>query len=474
MKQKRFFLGILLFVMVMGVVGSWPPQQAAAGSGTAVSPIKATSLQTVPVSVLAEGQLVPNDYVNLAFQLGGEVVEIFVEEGEIVEAGDPLIKLDSTSVELVLSQAAAHVISAEAGVQAAQNQQTLAEAAVSTANSAVVIAQANLDLVQAGPLPEEIAAAEANLAAAEAAINQAAAIREDALDIVSESDIAQAEANLAAATAELLALQDQYDQIIDTCFESPDGSEVCPLYGPVEEHTRAQVEVAVARQTAAQVMLNFLNVGPTAGQRDVAGSAVSLAIARRDAAQSQLDLLLEGSSAEQIEKATVGVDQAALGVELAQANIQQAEAAVSQAQAVLEAAQAAEAAVQATLDRLTLVAPFKSTVANLDLNLGELVAPGVPIITLANQSRWKLETTDLSELDVAKIAEGGSVKISFDAIPETAVTGIVEKIAYIPGQLQGDVVYMVTILLDDSSDLPLRWGMTAVTEIESSHLTQIR
>lgn len=467
MKQKRLISGFFLIVIIVVAVWMWPQREVAAtDSDTAVSPIEATSLQTAPVSVLAEGQLVPNDYVNLAFQLGGEVVEILVEEGEIVEAGDPLIKLDSTSVGLVLSQAAAHVISAEAGLQAAQNQQTLAEAAVSTAESAVVISQANLDLVQSGPLPEEIAAAEANLAAAEAAINQATAIREDALDIVSESDIAQAEANLAAATAELLALQDQYDQIIDTCFEAPDGSEVCPLYGPVEEQTRAQVEVAVAQQTAAQEMLDFLNAGPTASQRDVAGIAVSLAIARRDAAQSQLDLLLEGSSAEQIEKATVGVDQAALGVELAQANIEQAEAAVSQAQAGLEGAQAAEAAVQATLDRLTLVAPFKSTVANLDLNLGELVAPGVPVITLADQSRWKLETTDLSELDVAKVVEGGNVLISFDAIPEAAVTGIVEKIAFVPGQLQGDVVYMVTILLDNSSDLPLRWGMTTIIEFE--------
>ncbi len=465
MNQKRFFSIFFLFVLMVAAVWLWPQREAAA-TVTAVNPKTAASLQTDPITVLAEGQLVPYDYVNLAFQVGGVVVEVLVEEGEFVEHGAPLIKLDSTAVALALSQAEAGIASAEAALQAAQNQQALAEAGVMTAESAVIIAQANLDLVQSGPLPEEIAAAEANLAAAEAAVGQAAASREASLDIVAESDIAAAEANLASATAELVVLQEQYDQIIDACFEAPDGSEVCPLYGTVEEQTRAQLEVAVARQTAAQEMLDFLIAGPTAAQEAVAGSAVTLAVANRDAAQAQLDLLLEGTAAEQIEKAAVGVAQAELGVELSLANIVQAEAAVSQAEAHLEAAQAAKAAAQAVLDRLTLNAPFAGIVANLELDLGELAVPGHPVITLADTTQWKVETTDLSELDVPNVVKGAAVKIGFDALPEASVTGVVEKISLAPGQFQGDVVYMVTMLLDDSTDLPLRWGMTAVTEFE--------
>lgn len=467
MNQKRLLIGILLIGMVLAAISLWPQQQVSAtSSDTAVTPLTAVNLQTAPTTVLAEGQIVPNYFVNLAFQTGGEVVELFVEEGDIVQVGDPLIQLESEAIQLALNQASARVVSAEAGLQAAQNQLASAEAGVNTAEAAVLIAQANLDLVEAGPLPEEIAAAEANLAAAEAAINQASASREAALDVVSDSEIAAAEANLAAATADLLALQDQYDQIIDACFETPDGNEVCPLYGPVEEQTRAQLEVAQAQQTAAQEMVNFLNTGPTAAQQGVASSGVALAIANRDAAQAQLDLLLEGSTPEQIEKAEVGVAQAELGVELAQIQIAQAQAFVSQAEAGLEAAQAAEVATQAALDRTLLRATIDGNVAHLDLNLGELVAPGVPVVTLADESHWKVETTDLSELDVAKVEEGGEVAVRFDAIPDATLSGVVENIALVPGQSQGDVIYTVTVLLDDSSDLPLRWGMTAVTEFE--------
>ena len=238
------------------------------------------------------------------------------------------------------------------------------------------------------------------------------------------------------------------------------------MYGPVEEQTRAQLEVAGAQRDAAQELVNFLNGGPTFGQQAVANSGVTLAIANRDSAQAQLDLLLEEVSPEQIEKAEVGVAQAELGVELAQAQVIQAGAAVSQAQAGLEAAQAAEAATQAALDRTTLLATIDGTVADLNLNLGELVAPGVPVITLADQSQWKVETTDLTELDVPKVTEGSEVTVRIDAIPEASISGTVENIARVPGLRQGDVVYTVTILLDDTTQLPLRWGMTAVAEIE--------
>ncbi|MCP4363358.1 MAG: HlyD family efflux transporter periplasmic adaptor subunit [Chloroflexi bacterium] len=459
MKLKQI-LSILIVIIIAGLVLALPRGRAEA---TGVK-TETAAAQTSPINIQAEGELLPQAFVTLAFQADGNVAEILVEEGSIVQAGDPLVKLEASDIELALDQGAARVNSAEAGLLVAQNQLALAEVAVTNAENGVAIAQANLTLTKAGPLPAEIAAAEANLAAAEAAVVRAAASRDSALDIVSDSDLSGAQANLAVATADLLLLEDQYQQILDACFELPDGSEVCPLYGPVEEQTRAQVEVAQARQTAAQETLNFLNSGPTAGQRAVAGSGVGLAIASRDAAQAQLDLLLVGTTPEQIEKAEVGVAQAELGVELAKAQAAQAEAAVSQARASLEAAQAAQAATQAVLDRMTLLATMDGTVAAVNVNPGELVASGTPVVTLADFSTWNVETTDLSELDVAGIEEGGTVTISFDAIPDETVVGTVQSIAYVPGQAQGDVVYQVTVQLADVTNLPLRWGMTAVTE----------
>jgi multidrug resistance efflux pump len=425
------------------------------------------AVDALPItSIEAEGELVPESYVNLAFDRGGRVAAVPVTANDLVAQGDALVELEKDTLQLALDQANAGVAAAEAGVAAAENQRTLAETAVAKAEDAVVIAEANLALVKAGARPAEVAAAEARLAAAESAVTQAQAGRNVALDTVTDADIASAEADLAAVTAEVRLLEENYEQIIDACFDTPDGQTICPLYGPVEEQARAQLEAARANQTAAQALLEQLRAGPTAAQRSAASGAVAVAVANRDVAQAQLDLLLAGASPEQIEKAEVGVAQAELGVTRAQAELRQAEAAVAQAAAALSAAQASRDAIRAALEHLTLRATMAGILSDIDANAGEMIAEGAPLATLADFSGWLVETTDVTELDVPFIAVGNAVDVRFDAIPERVVSGEVTEIAEMADLRQGDVVYQVTVQLEDAPDLPLRWGMTAFVEFD--------
>jgi hypothetical protein len=46
------------------------------------------------------------------------------------------------------------------------------------------------------------------------------------------------------------------------------------------------------------------------------------------------------------------------------------------------------------------------------------------------------------------------------------VAGEVTEIAQMADLRQGDVVYQVTVHLEDAPDLPLRWGMTAFVEFD--------
>ncbi len=434
-------------------------------AGEGAGPLDGEIGQPSPSNVEAEGQLVPFSYVNMAFSAAGRVAAAPAAQGEWVQAGAPLIQLDTAALRLALDQADARAAAAAAGVAAAENQQALAITAVAKAEDAVIIAQANMALLKAGPRPAEIAAAEAALAAAESTVTQAQAGREVALNTISAADIASAEANLALATAELLALEEAYQQILDSCFEGPDGNTVCPLYGTLEEQTRGQLEAARANQVAARSMLDVLNAGPTFGQRSAAAGSVALSIANRDLARAQLDLLLAGPSAERIEKAEVTTAQAELGVTLAQAQMDQAETAVDQAEAGLAAVEAARSAIQAALDRMTLVAAMDGTLTSLDANPGEMIAPGHPVATVADTSGWLVETTNVSELDIPYIAIGNTAEVRFDALPDGVLTGVVTKISVMPGLTLGDVVYQVTVLLEDASDLPLRWGMTALVDV---------
>jgi HlyD family secretion protein len=253
-----------------------------------------TNVQAAPAAqgglVSAEGQVVPLIDVNLGFQTGGTVAEVLVSDGDTVSIGDALIRLESDDVALAVQQAEARLVSAQAALALVENQLALAQSAVGTAETQVTSAEANLALTQAGPRPEEIAAAEANVAAAQSQINQAAGQRDTALNVGTDAQIRAAEAQVAAASAQAQAIQDQYDTIIDTCFDKPGGGQICPLYGAVEEQTRAQLQAAQQNQAAAQAGLDAVLAGPTAAQQQAAQGGVTLASAGLKIAEAQLNL----------------------------------------------------------------------------------------------------------------------------------------------------------------------------------------
>jgi len=133
------------------------------------------------------------------------------------------------------------------------------------------------------------------------------------------------------------------------------------------------------------------------------------------------------------------------------------------AEAQFEAARANLAAARAALADVELLAPFDGTVAGLKVKSGESVSPGQVVISVADFLSWIVKTTDLTELDVVEIAEGQSVTITLDAIPDATLAGVVQTIGQNYSEKQGDVVYEVTVELTET--LPtMRWGMTAVVK----------
>ena len=405
--------------------------------------------------VSAEASLEPAHWADLAALRPGRVAELFVQAGDAVAAGAPLLRLEAADLTAALAQAEAGVAQANAGIAAAAAQLSAAQAGVLAAQAAVAVAQAQLALAQSAPLPAEIAALQSNVDAAAAAVNQAAAGRDAALESATAAQIQNAQAQLAAAQADQRVIQDQYDQLIRN-----------EVGGTLEEQTRFALNAANARVTAAQAALAELQAGATAAQRQTANAAVPVAAAQAAAAQAQLDLLLAGSRPEQIAVVQAQVDQAEVGLAQAEAAVAQAEAALTQAEAALPQAQAVRQAAQAALDQMTVVAPFAGAIARLDVEIGEIVSPGLPVITLADYGGWRIKTTDLTESDVVAVAVGDPVTLRFDAITNETLSGVVLDIAAAATLTRGDITYPVTISLDDAPSLPLRWGMTVFADIQ--------
>ena len=132
-----------------------------------------------------------------------------------------------------------------------------------------------------------------------------------------------------------------------------------------------------------------------------------------------------------------------------------------------ERVQNAEVQLNATvkaLDDLELNAPFDGTVSELFVKESEWIAPGQPILLLADLENLRVETTDLNEIDVARIEVGDTAIVNFDALPDVVVEGKVIRVAQKAAEGSG-VNYTVVVLLDEIPE-KLRWGMTAFVDVE--------
>ncbi len=352
-----------------------------AASAQEVDQAANTRAAVIKDQVVADGRVTPAQEAALSLPLGGIVAEALVVEGDRVEAGQVLLRLDATRQRTAVAQA-------EAQLQRAQ---------------------ARLAELQAGARPEEIAAAQAALDAAIAALERTRQGADEAQLIAARAQLANAEATLRQAQA-------AYDQV---SWRNDIGA--LPQ--------AAQLEQATNAYQAARAQLDDLLKGPNAAD-------VEAAAARVRQAQAQLDLTRSGARPE---------------------TIAAAQAEVTVASAALEQALAALAETE-------LRAPFAGTVAALNAKVGEQIAAGAPVVRLADFSSLRIETEDLTEMDIVAVREGSRATVVFDAIPGLELPATVMRIRPIGENKQGDITYTVILSLEQQ-DPRLRWNMTASVTI---------
>ena len=136
--------------------------------------------------------------------------------------------------------------------------------------------------------------------------------------------------------------------------------------------------------------------------------------------------------------------------------IAKADMRVTLAQAFLEAAQAA-------LAQNALLAPFDGTVTSVPVLPGQLVQLDQTVLTIATLDQLQIETTDLSERDIAKIKVGQKATVFIDAL-DAEFPATVTAIAPRASTVGGDVVFKVTLVFGEQP-VGLLWGMTAEVEI---------
>ncbi|MBI5494328.1 MAG: efflux RND transporter periplasmic adaptor subunit [Deltaproteobacteria bacterium] len=237
-----------------------------------------------------------------------------------------------------------------------------------------------------------------------------------------------------------------------------------------------RLKVSRAEVARAEAALRQLKAGARA--EEVAVREANLAQARGEVERNRSELnrltklrAKEVVSDQEVERARAAVDRAEAAVAMAVAELDLLRAnarpeAVAVSEAAVAAARAAVSQVEATLSMVELRAPFDGTVVWLEARAGEVVTPGLPVVRIADVSRFVVRTEDLTELAVVRVNDGAQVTLTFDAIPGLSIPGRVTSTRLYGERKKGDMTYTVTV--EPSVDDPrLRWNMTASVRIAS-------
>jgi HlyD family secretion protein len=345
------------------------------------------------------------DEDNVATDTAGRVVELLVEEGDSVQAGQPLAKLDSV----------------------------LLTAQVDQADAALAMAQANLVKLQNGARSEEILQAKAGLAQALARRDGAKNAYFDAQTLQSNPQtlnvqIAAARANLDAAQHRALAASylSQAAGIESSYWDRSIGA-------LTEGITVQTPQGTVTRYISSARMDELKQVGSAANAKAQSAAAAEVtAYAQRDGAQAAYNNLLQQQSNPltlnlQTNQARANLDVAEAAVRVAQSKLDALNGGtrvenIAAAKAQVAQAQGARDSLKAQLDKMTLRAPRAGTVSQKLLHLGEMAIPGSAVYHVVNLDQLTLALY-VPEDQVGKIKVGASTEIKVDAFPNRIFTG---------------------------------------------------
>jgi HlyD family secretion protein len=430
--MPKWLLILIVLVVIGGGAAYYIQAQggldAFASAGAEAAPTPLPAILSTP-DLIVDGVVVPIRYAGLSFPTGGIVAEVLVEEGESVEAGQLLARLDNERQAIAIAQADARVRSVRARIDELRAGARAEE--IAAAEALVEISRANLNKLSEGPRTEDVASARAGLVAAEANLQQVLAGADEAELVSALADLNNAEAAVSQA-------QSAYDQVrwrtdIAALPQSSDLQRATNNYEAALARYdllaagARQNQIAAARADVQQARANLERTLAPATNNDIAAAEADL---RR--AEAELALRLAGARPE---------------------TIIAAEADLTEAAALLMQRQVEMADTE-------LRAPFGGIVAALMLEAGEQVVGGAPVVQLADISQWRVETDDLTEINVVNVNEGDRVLIMVDALPDLELNGTVMRIRPLGESRQGDITYTATIQ-PDNSDSRLRWNMTA-------------
>ena len=374
-------------------------------------PVEAVAQQAEP-GLSVEGRLVPGKFANLAPKLTGRVEQVLVQEGDRVEAGQVLLRLEerdsilaelaANDLELLLARNALDQLHKNADLERAQAERDVAQAQKEVADATYKVKK-----LKAGTPQALVDQAYANMILAENALDKL------------RDELQRTEKQFANKNNPILFfISNRQVKLILTVMER----NVVSAQRRYEDSTRKYEDLKAPADPVELAQ---------------AEADLSVAQARLAEAERQTAALHDGPDPDE----------------------------VAAAQARIQVAETALAASKSALMEVELLAPFSGQVVDVGVKAGEWVEVAQPVVVLADMTDWIVETSDLTEIDIPQVAAGQTVSVTPDALEDLTLGGVVESIKGLYEEKRGDVTYTTRIALQES-DPRLRWGMTVAVTFE--------
>lgn len=408
--KNKVFISILVVILL--IAGVLLFSDIGKNGFELVSPQRGDFQKIVEIS----GKVVPAEEVELSFNVSSNVINIYKDIGDFVEAGDILAEIDSSQVQDEIAEARANVLSAEAeltkisGTESSSSQISIAkENLVKNLNKAYI----NADYVIKNTVDTFFRDATTinaefilSIGANSRTVNDG---REEMQDILEEWSIENSQLN-----SDNLSDSDvQYalNKLKDIDAYLSLISNISSEFDPQSNVTQTQIDsyvssIGSARSTLANILIDINNSLSTLSDLE-------------------------------------------LDVPIQNAKIQNSQATVSR--------------LRSKASDYVLRAPFAGVITDNHLEIGKYVSSSDPAFVLISDSQLEIETF-IPEINIVGVDIDDTVKLKFDALPDLEIDAVVTHIDPKETVKDGVVTYRTIInLIEPNKDL--KPGMSVDIEI---------
>jgi HlyD family secretion protein len=368
--------------------------------------------------------------VILSPQIGGRIAEVMVTEGELVEAGTALFRLEDDLLQAQRNQALAAVNTAHANLEVANKALVSAQVALDSAglqydmevyaarlaNQPERRAHWSQNIPDEFNLPawyfeksEEMSAAQVELEAAQAELDSQLQNFEAVIEEAGGASLMEAEVRLANAQAAFLVAQDVLDRA-----SAGDDSDLL-------DEAQAAFDFAESELEAAQAAYDELLDEENAQNVRQARASLALTQERYQTALDRYNQFLTGEDSLRIRAAEIAMRGA-------EATLEQASAQVGYAETAIETAQAQLDLIDVQIEKLTILAPTRGVVISRNIQPGEVVQPGGSAITLGQLDNLTI-IVYIPEDRYGQIRLGMTASVVVDSFPGETFLAEVVRIA---------------------------------------------